>query len=197
MKTVSLSGSPRENVGKKDAKKLRKEGLVPCVIYGGNEQIFFSVTEKNFVKIINSPEVYTIDLDINGTKKQAIIKDMQFHPVKDTPIHVDFLEVIEGKSVVVQLPVILTGTSPGVLRGGKLQKKLRRLMVKGLLKDIPDNVTIDISPLDIGDGVNVRDVNIEGLTLLDNPGAIIVGVQTTRGAIAAEVGNDKEGGENE
>lgn len=191
MKSVSLSGSSRGNVGKKDAKKLRKEGLVPCVIYGGNEQLFFSVSGKDFEKIINSPDVYVIDLDIDGVKKQAIIKDMQFHPIKDNAIHVDFLEVIEGKPIVVQLPVLVTGTSPGVLRGGKLQKKLRRLTVKGLLKDIPDSVTVDITPLNIGDSINVKDVQIEGLTLLDIPGAVIVGVRTARGAVAADVAEEE------
>lgn len=191
MKSVSLSGSSRGNVGKKDAKKLRKEGLVPCVIYGGNEQLFFSVSGKDFEKIINSPDVYVIDLDIDGVKKQAIIKEMQFHPIKDNAIHVDFLEVIEGKPIVVQLPVLVTGTSPGVLRGGKLQKKLRRLTVKGLLKDIPDSVTVDITPLNIGDSINVKDVQIEGLTLLDIPGAVIVGVRTARGAVAADVAEEE------
>lgn len=195
MKSVSLSGSSRGNVGKKDAKKLRKEGLVPCVIYGGNEQLFFSVSGKDFEKIINSPDVYVIDLDIDGVKKQAIIKEMQFHPIKDNAIHVDFLEVIEGKPIVVQLPVLVTGTSPGVLRGGKLQKKLRRLTVKGLLKDIPDSVTVDITPLNIGDSINVKDVQIEGLTLLDIPGAVIVGVRTARGAVAADTAEESEDNE--
>ena len=186
MKTVLLSGSPRENVGKKDAKNLRKEGLVPCVIYGGKEQQFFFVREKEISKIIHSPEVYVIELDIAGVKRTATIKEMQFHAIKDVVLHVDFLEVIEGKPVVVSLPLSITGTSPGVLRGGKLQKKLRRLMVKGLIKDIPDKITVDISPLDIGNSIRVKDIKIENLTLLDKESSIVVGVQTARGAVAAE-----------
>ena len=191
MKTVLLSGSPRENVGKKDAKALRKEGLVPCVIYGGKDQLFFAVSQKELEKIINSPEVYVVDLDIKGTKKQAVIKDAQFDPVKDTPVHVDFLEVVDGKPVVVHLPVHVTGTSPGVLRGGKLQKKLRRLAVKGLIKDIPENITLDISKMDIGSSIQVKDIKIEGLTLLDLQGAVVIGVRTARGAVAAEAAEEE------
>ena len=186
MKTVVLSGSPRENVGKTDAKKLRNEGLIPCVIYGGKEQLFFFVKEKDFTKIIHSPEVYAIELDIAGVKKTATIKDMQFHPVKDVAMHVDFLEVIEGKPVTVSLPVSIVGTSPGVLRGGKLQKKLRRLTVKGLINNIPDKITVDISPLDIGNSIRVKDIQIENLMLLDTESSIVVSVQTARGAVAAE-----------
>ena len=192
MKTVLLSGSPRENVGKKDAKNLRKEGLVPCVIYGGKEQQFFFAKEKDIAKIIHSPEVYVIELDIAGVKKTATIKEMQFHAVKDVVLHVDFLEVIEGKPVVVSLPVSITGTSPGVLRGGKLQKKLRRLMVKGLIKNIPDRITVDISPLDIGNNIRVKDIKIENLTLLDKESSIVVGVQTARGAVAVATEEGQE-----
>ena len=191
MKTVLLSGSPRENVGKTDAKKLRNEGLIPCVIYGGKEQHFFSIKEKDFTKIIHSPEVYTIELDIAGVKKTATIKEMQFHPVKDVTMHVDFLEVVEGKPVEVSLPVFVTGTSPGVLRGGKLQKKLRRLMVKGLINNIPDKITVDISSLDIGNSIRVKDIQIENLTLLDTESSIVVGVQTARGAVAAETAEEE------
>jgi len=186
MKTVLLSGSPRENVGKKDAKKLRKEGLIPCVVYGGKEQFFFFVKEKDLTKIVHSSEVYVIELDIAGSKKTATIKDLQFHPVKDIPLHADFLEVVDGKPVVVSLPVSIVGTSPGVLRGGKLQKKLRRLTVKGLINNIPDKITVDISPLDIGNSIRVRDIQIENLTLLDQESSVVVGVQTARGAVAAE-----------
>ena len=195
MKTVLLSGSPRENVGKKDAKKLRKEGLIPCVIYGGKEQKFFSVKEKDFTKIIHSPEVYAFELDIAGTKTMATIKEMQFHPVKDVTLHVDFLEVIEGKPVVVSLPVSIVGTSPGVLRGGKLHKKLRRLTVKGLLNNIPEKITVDISPLDIGNSIRVKDIKIENLTLLDKEASIVVGVQTARGAVAATSTEEEESSE--
>jgi large subunit ribosomal protein L25 len=190
MKTVLLSGSLRENVGKKDAKKLRKEGLVPCVIYGSKDQMFFFVKEKEISKIVHSPEVFVIELEIAGKKKTATIKEMQYHPVKDVPIHVDFLEVIDGKPVVVSLPVSIEGTSPGVLRGGKLQKKLRRLTVKGLINNIPDRITVDISPLDIGNSIRVKDINIENLTILDEDASVVVGVQTARGAAAAETAEE-------
>jgi large subunit ribosomal protein L25 len=138
--------------------------------------------------------VYVIELDIAGVKRKATIKELQFHPVKDVTLHVDFLEVVEGKPVVVSLPVSIIGTSPGVLRGGKLQKKLRRLMVKGLINNIPDKITVDISLLDIGNNIRVKDIKIENLTLLDKESSIVVGVQTARGAVAAEA-TEEEGSE--
>lgn len=186
MKSVSLSGSRRENVGKKDAKSLRNKGLIPAVIYGGKEQMFFSISEKDFDKIYFSPEVFAIDLNIDGIQKTATIQEVQIHPTKDEPIHVDFLEVIEGKPITVELPVMITGTSPGVLRGGKLTKKARKLRVSGLLKDFPENIVVDISKLNVGDAIRVKDIKKEGLTMLDIPSNIVVTVRTARGLAEEE-----------
>ncbi|MDD4847939.1 MAG: 50S ribosomal protein L25 [Bacteroidales bacterium] len=181
MKSVSLSGSRRENVGKKDAKMLRNKGLVPAVIYGGKDQLFFSVSEKEFDKVYFSPEVFAINLDIDGVKKTATIQEVQIHPTKDEPIHIDFLEVIDGKPITVALPIVITGTAPGVLRGGKLTKKARKLRVSGLLNDVPENITVDISTLNVGDAIRVKDIKKEGLTFLDFPSNVVVTVRTARG----------------
>src|SRR5690349_1073880 len=123
MKTVSISGSSRANVGKKDAKALRREGLVPCVLYGGTEQVAFAVPEKSFTKIIYSSDVHMINLDLSGKNYNAVVKELQFHPVSDKLIHVDFMEVISGKAITVVIPIQFTGSAAGVREGGKLQRK--------------------------------------------------------------------------
>lgn len=182
MKTVSLSGAPRADVGKKDAKKHRKEGKIPCVLYGGKEQVHFVLDDLEFGKIIFTPEVFLINLDINGNIHQAILQDVQYHPVSDKVLHADFLEVVEGKQVTVSVPLKFTGVSPGVLAGGKLVQKMRKLTLKGLTTDIPDIVTIDISEMSIGSTIKVKDVKIDKLSLLDVPSNVVVSVKTARGA---------------
>ncbi len=191
MKTVSLSGSLRENVGKKDAKKHRKEGKVPCVLYGGKEQTHFIADEKDFQKIIFTPEVYIINLTIAGKETSAILQDVQYHPVSDSILHVDFLEVIPGKPVSIAVPLRLQGSSPGVIKGGRLTQKIKKIRVKALVEDLPDQVVIDISKLDIGDKIKVAEVKEEKLSFLDNPNSIIVGVYTAR-TVVAGAGEDDE-----
>ena len=180
MKTVSMSGSLRENVGKKDARKVRLEGKVPCVLYGGTEQLHFSVPEKDFKNVIFTPEVCFIDLTIDGKEFKASLKDVQYHPVTDNILHVDFLEIIEGKTIIMSIPLVVTGSSTGVLRGGKLIRKLRRIKVKGLPHLIPDNITIDITDLDIGDSVKVSSLKSEGIEFLDSKNIELVAVKMTR-----------------
>jgi large subunit ribosomal protein L25 len=181
MKIVSMSGSLRENVGKKDAKAVRKSGKVPCVLYGGTEQIHFTCEDKDFKDIIFTDEVCFIDLSINGKQYKATLQDVQYHPVSDIILHVDFLEIIDDKPIIMYVPVKVKGTSPGVLRGGKLVKKMRRLKVKGMSDILPDNVMIDISKLDIGDSFKVNQVAIEGVEFLDVASSIVISVITTRG----------------
>ena len=202
MKTVSLSGSPRENVGKKDAKKHRREGKVPCVLYGGKEQVHFTIPEKEFSKIIFTPEVYILKISINGSEYQAILQDVQYHPVSDVVLHADFLEVIPGKPVVIGVPVKVTGNAPGVIKGGKLRKKLRKLLVKGLVEDLPEVIEISISKLDLNDNVKVRDLSLPNLEFMNHPNSEILGVKTARGAgmdepeeEEEEEGEGAEGGE--
>ncbi len=181
MKTVSMSGSLRENVGKKDAKMNRKNGKVPCVLYGGKDQIHFLANEKDFKDIIFTPEVCFIDLDINGKQYKATLQDVQYHPVSDNILHVDFLQIIDDKPIIMSVPIKVVGTSPGVLRGGKLVVKMRKLKVKGLASVLPDDVKIDISPLEIDDYVKVNNLSVKGVEFLNVPTSIVVIIKPTRG----------------
>jgi large subunit ribosomal protein L25 len=185
MKSVSISGSPRANVGKTDATALRNAKRVPCVLYGGKEQVHFSVLEADFKDLIYTPKVSTVDLDVEGKKFKAILQEAQFHTVKDHLLHVDFLEIIAGKPVTMNIPVKTTGTSPGVRNGGKLNKKLKTLRVKGLVEKMPDSIDIAIDKLEIGQGVRVADIKIDGLTFLNAENITVVSVQVTRAVAAA------------
>jgi large subunit ribosomal protein L25 len=180
MKSVSLSGSLRENVGKKDAKKSRREGKVPCVLYGGEEQIHFQMEEKAFTKIVFTPEVFIIDLNIDGKECKAILQDIHYHPVTDVILHADFFEVLPGKLISIGVPIKLTGTSKGVLAGGKLIQKLRKIRVRGLIDDLPEDITIDITELLIGGSIKMKDLELEKLELLDPPNSVILRVKTAR-----------------
>lgn len=195
MKTVQLSGSPRASVGKKDAKAVRNAGRVPCVLYGAGEQMYFSVRDVDMEKIVFSPDVYRIELDIDGTKKVAIIQDLQIHPVKDTVQHVDFLELVDDKPIKVAIPVTLSGRSKGVLNGGRLQQVFRRLKVEGLPKDIPAAIDLDITPIRIGQSIRVSQIDIPGVKVLNAPNAVVVSVKMARGAV--DTGDDEETAEGE
>jgi large subunit ribosomal protein L25 len=186
MKSVSMSGSLRENVGKKDAKAQRANGFIPCVIYGGKEQLQFVVKEEQFRHLLFTPEVKYVELDVNGRKLEAIVQATQWHPITDHLLHVDFLEIVEGKPVTIGIPVMLTGTSPGVLRGGKLVKKNRKLTVNGLLKDIPEMIIVDISNLEINDMIKVNDLSVPNLTFVENPNTLIVSIASTRNVVEAQ-----------
>jgi len=185
MKTVSISGSLRENVGKKDAKENRKNGLVPCVIYGGKDQKAFVLNEKELLGIINTNMVYLVDLKLENKTYKCFVKDIQAHPVTDRILHVDFLEASETKPLIVDLPVMISGTSPGVLGGGKLQVKLRKLKVKGFYKDFPEYINVDISGVDLGGSIKVSQLVLENIEFLNNPHSVVVMVKLTRGAISA------------
>ncbi len=190
MKTVSMSGSLRESVGKKDAKKNRREGKVPCVLYGGKEQLHFSVAEADFKKIIFTAEVYLINLNIGGKEYDAVLQDIQYHPVSDRILHADFLETIPGKPIIISIPVHIEGVAPGILKGGKLHKKIRKLKVKGLPEYLPNHLTLSIDDLDIGDSIKVKDVKYEHLEFLDTATSVVISVKTARGATAEELEED-------
>ncbi|HEY1010570.1 MAG: 50S ribosomal protein L25/general stress protein Ctc [Daejeonella sp.] len=186
MKSIAISGSPRENVGKRDAKELRYEGKVPAVLYGGKNQIHFSVSASDLRSLVYTPEVSFVALDIAGAKAQAIIQDVHFHPLTDQPLHVDFLELDEKKPVVMQIPVKLTGTSPGVKIGGKLVQKLRKLRVKALPKDMPQYVEVSIEKLDVGKSVGVGELNFPNFKVTNNAEDTIVSVTMSRALKQAE-----------
>lgn len=196
MKQISLSGSPRENVGKKDAAALRKSGNVPAVLYGGAEQVHFSIAENDAKKLVFTPNVYKVELDINGKKVKAIVKDTQVHPVNDGVLHMDFVEIVDGKPVKVKLPVKLNGNSRGVLNGGKLSQLYRKLAVVGMEADIPDQIDIDITPMRIGNKIRVSDLEFPGIKLLDAESSVVVAVRAARGAQDDEE-EEEEGAEGE
>lgn len=193
MKVAQLSGSPRANVGKKDAKALRDAGQIPCVLYGQGTQTHFSVKDLAIEKLVFNPDVFKIELDIDGKKSEAIIQELQQDPITDRVMHVDFLELNAKKAVKVALPVRLTGSSRGVMAGGKLMQVFRRLKVVGLPGDLPEAITIDISKLRIGQSVRVGDLETEGLKFVDAKNAVVVAVKMARGASkAAEIDDEDE-----
>lgn len=182
MKSIFMSGSPRENVGKKDAKALRIKGLVPCVLYGGAEQIHFSADEKAFKPLIFTPDAHTVELEIAGKKYNAILQDVQYHAINDRLMHVDFLHVDESKPVVIAIPVAVHGIAPGVREGGKLLVKVRKMKVRALLNNLPDKINIDISHLEIGQSVKVEHLQAQNpeIAFLDAPNVAVVSVSATR-----------------
>lgn len=180
MKTAQLSGSLRTNVGKTDATALRNAERVPAVLYGTGEQTHFSVKKNDIDKIVFSPDVYKVELDIEGKKASAIIRELQQHPVKDTIQHVDFFEVTEKKPIKIGLPVVLTGNARGVMAGGRLLQVFRKLSLFGLAKDLPDTITIDITNLRIGQSIRVKDVEIPGVKILDPANSVIVSIKKSR-----------------
>ena len=192
MKTIAISAVKRTEVGASNAKQVRKEGNIPCNLYGGEGNVNFHVNEIEFNKIINSPNVYFVNLDIEGKKVKAIIKEVQFHPVSDQTLHVDFLEVAEDTPVNVVLPIQTTGVSKGILAGGKLRVVTRRLKVRALPKDLPEFISVDITKLKIGQSVKVGELSVTGLTFLDAANAVVVAVKTSRAAASAASQDDEE-----
>lgn len=180
MKSVSISGSPRVNVGKKDAKAIRGQKMVPCVLYGGKEQFFFTTSEDSFKNIVYTPEICTVNIKIDGKEFAAILQDIQFHPVTDKIIHADFLEIFENKPITMHVPIKTSGTAPGIIKGGKLLMKMKKLKIKALTKHMPDHVTLDISKLDIGDSIRVSEIDAKDMTILDSPSNIVIAVRITR-----------------
>ena len=182
MKSVSVSGSPRENVGKKDAKKCRVEGTVPCVLYGGKDQLHFVTGEKSFEPILFSPGSYIIKLTIGGKVYDTILQDVQYHPISDKILHADFLELTPGKPVIIAIPVKLQGTSAGVLKGGKIFTKLRKLKVRAMHENLPDEIIVIVDDLDIGGVIKVSEMQLENVEFLDVKSTVIVMVKSTRAA---------------
>ncbi len=189
MKQFNLSGSLRENVGKKGSKGLRTSGDVPAVIYGGEKAIHISLNKKELAKAIFTPDVYQVNLNIDGKVVPTIIKETQFHPVTDEILHVDFLELVENREVKVKLPVRLQGQSRGVKAGGKLLVHFRKVDLKGIPTALPAEVVVDITNLRIGQNIRVRDLANEQLSFLNDANAVVVAVAPARGAA---IGSDAD-----
>ena len=183
MKSIDIKAIKRADITKQEVKELRAEGNVPCVIYGRKEPVHFSAHASAFKHLVYTPDAHLINLDIDGTIFKAALQEIQFHPVTDAIIHIDFLEISDDKPVTISVPVKLSGTSEGVREGGKLVAKLRRLKISAFMKDLPDNMEIDITPLKIGSSIRVRDMNKKGVTFLDSPNNVVVGVRVTRAVV--------------
>ncbi|MBS1646285.1 MAG: 50S ribosomal protein L25/general stress protein Ctc [Bacteroidetes bacterium] len=180
MKVVTLSGSPRANVGKVNATELRKTGKIPCVLYGGKEQMHFSADERDFKHIIYTPEVCFVEIDVNGKKTKAILQEAQYHRITDKLIHADFLEITEGKHVVMNIPVKLHGQSEGVKAGGKLNFKQRMLKAKAMANKMPRQVDLNIETLTVGKSIAVGDIKIDGVEFLNPKNISVVSVNMSR-----------------
>lgn len=180
MKIVSLSGSPRANVGKKDAAQLRRKGQIPCVLYGGKEQVHFHADERAFKNIIYTPDVCFVDIEVNGKKAKATLQEAQFHKVNDRLLHVDFLEILEGKAVTIAIPVKLHGQPEGVKAGGRLVLSHRKVKVKGLADKIPAQLDLNIEKLTIGKSITFGEIKIDGVEVLGAKDSAIVSVTVTR-----------------
>jgi len=187
MKTYELKGEIREDFGKKAARSYRSEGLIPCVVYGGSNEknINFVVKKGDVRNLIYTPEVYLINLVLDGKPMKAILKEIQFHPVKDNILHIDFLHVFPNVPVVIELPVRLEGLAAGVKSGGKLSLDMRKLKVKALADKIPQELVINVDALELGKSIQVGELNFEGLELLTPKNAVVCRVSLTRAARGA------------
>ena len=186
MKSIEIKAVSRDQFGKKSSNSLRAEGNVPCVMYGGKENLHFYAHENAFRKLVYTPEVYLVNLIVDGNSYNAVMKDLQFHSVSDKLQHIDFMEVFEDKPVTISVPIKITGESAGVKAGGKLRIRRRSLKVKGLAKDLPDHLTIDISMLQIGESIKIGDLTFEKLEILDNKRSMVVGVAVSRVSLQEE-----------
>ena len=198
MKSLAISVKKRENVGKTNSKALRNQGKVPCVLYGGEKQVCFYTHENDVRKLVYSPDVFLVDLDIDGTKTSCIMQDIQFHPVTDKILHIDFLEVFEDKEVTVEIPVVLNGIALGVRNGGNLFFRRKKIITRAIAADLPDTIEIDISELTIGDFIYIKDLKSDKYMFLAPDNSVVVGVKTARAAIEElVVGEETEEGTTE
>ncbi|MCT4665088.1 MAG: 50S ribosomal protein L25/general stress protein Ctc [Flavobacteriales bacterium] len=193
METIKLSAEARMDLGKKESKTLRKEGKVPCVLYGGEEVVHFSIPEIQFKNLVYTPNVYRLEIDVNGKTYSAILKDLQFHPVTDNILHADFIELTEGKEVTYQIPVRITGNAKGVMLGGKLRLNMRKLNVRSTPENMVSDVVLDVTPLGIGKTIRVSEIETNNFDILNAGNAVIVAVKTARGAQKEE--EEEEGEE--
>lgn len=186
MQVFDLKGEVRKDVGKKSTKALRNEEKVPCVLYGGESNVHFAVVDKDLKKLLYTPSVYLVNLTLGGKSYSAVMRDIQFHPVSDKVLHIDFYQTVEDKPVVIEVPVKTTGHAAGVQAGGKLALISRKLKVKALPKNMPDEIVIDVTSLGVGKAIKVQDIHIEGVELMNAKSVVVAQVKLTRAARAAQ-----------
>lgn len=184
MKSITIQGQKRESVGKKSTKALRDAELVPCVVYGsGNEPIHFSTEEKSFKDLVYTPEAHTVTIQLGDNKIDAVLQDIQFHPITDNILHADFYQLSADKPVVMEVPVRITGRSRGVVAGGSLRQSFRKLKLKAIPANLPDEIVVDVTPLRIGNKIYVGDIKTDNYTFLHPDNAVIVAVKMSRNAM--------------
>ncbi len=185
MKSITIKGSKRESVGKVATKALRNAEKVPCVLYGGDKALHFSADETAFKDLVYTPNVYTAKIEFEGNKYNAILQDIQFHPVSDKILHIDFYQLFDDKMVTMAIPVQLLGTAPGLVKGGSLRFAQRKLNVRALPKDLPDFIEADISKLDIGDKLYVTELSNKKYSILNPENTVVAQVRTSRNVAKA------------
>lgn len=195
MKSVEIQGNVRTEVGSKYAKAERKAGNVPCVVYGGEAPIHFSAPTLAFRGLVYTAEAKTAKITVGDTTVEAVIQDIQFHPVTDQLMHIDFIQLVDGKAVTMNIPVVLHGQARGVLNGGKLKTILRQLSVRAIPGQFPESIELDITNLRIGKSIRVSDVTPEGFEILNADTAVIVTVKKARGAVDDDDDEEEEGAE--
>ena len=191
MKTFQLEGKSREIAArpadqKRALKAMRKNSEVPAVLYGGEHVIHFTVTNSAVRNLVYTPDIYAVELTIDGVKRMAVMKELQFHPVSDALLHMDFLEVFPEKPIVMEVPVVLEGHAEGVKAGGKLQLQMRKLKVKAVYSEIPERLVINVDHLGLGKTMQVGDIHFEGLEIMNAKNAVVCAVQLTRAARGAQ-----------
>lgn len=195
MKSINIQAKKREAVGRKQTAKLREEGNVPCVIYGGDEVIHFYAHENELRHLVYTPNAYIVKLSIDGKELDAILQDIQFHPVTDKILHIDFMQAFEGKPVTVNIPVKLHGLAAGVKQGGKLNLLQRKLRIKGLMKDLPDTLDVNVESVTLGKTVKVGELSFDNLQILNPKSEVVLSVKLTRAAVSEEEEEELEEGE--
>lgn len=183
MKSITIDGSQRESVGKKATKALRNAGQVPCVLYGGDKPVHFSAPELAFSSLVYTPNAHTVVINLGDNTFDAVLQDIQFHPVTDKILHIDFYQLFEDKPIALDIPVNLVGNSRGVKNGGVLRRNNRKLRVKALPANLPDFIEVNIAPLRIGDKVLVGDLPTEDYTFLHTDNTVVCQIKTARTAI--------------
>ena len=197
MKSITIKGSERESVGKKATKALRNAGKVPCVVYGGDKPLHFSADELTFRDLVYTPNAHTVAIELEGKETvNAVLQDIQFHPVTDAIIHIDFYQLFDDKMVTMNIPVRLQGNSPGVRNGGRLLFRKRKLAIKALPSKLPDFFDIDISKLRIGQNISVASLLNDDFSILHPDNQVVVQVKTARTAVVTDdEDEDEEGAE--
>ena len=194
MKTFALSAESRET-NKIANRALRNQGKVPCVLYGGEKQVYFSVSENDLNKLVNTPAVYIVEIDFEGTTYRAILQDIQFHPLTDRINHVDFLQIFDDKEVTMNIPVNFNGSAIGVKNGGNLVIRRRSIKTRALPANLPDAIEVNIEDLKIGKTIFIGDIRSDKYTYLASDKAVVVSVKMARGAVLDEDEDEEEGGE--